>query len=290
MSRTPKLGAGPRTSTSASMRTSPRNAPIHQATPKGNSTLSLNTTIDRLGLGRPVFSGSLDVSLLEMKSPSASDSRAWQSPKSTIYFADLLSGSGVEDALEEAERLRQQNIIIKSQEKRLLWSERRDIKRKSQLDESVEMTRAIVERRNLSNRSRAEAEKVTKREKEEAAAWRLAKLMDEKRVREAKLMELKAREKDDLDRSVEAMQTSNIQWVRESRSKEEMERKQKEAEARRDRLETIRLLREQRADAAKLEQSSLLSDYHAAVTVKLRRIISETQTSAQSLLSTSQKV
>lgn len=191
MSRTPKV---PRASSGVS---SLRTSPAHRlmASPPG---LSFNTTLDRIE-SRPVYAGSLDVSLLEN---SPAPSQVWQSPKSIIHFGDLLNGSGISEALEEAERLRQQNIIIRSAEKRLCWAEFRDLKRQNQLEQSSHLSEELQTRRLQGNRSRAEAERAARQQREEEVAWRQKQAQESKRARELKREEERTRNQDDLQRSV----------------------------------------------------------------------------------------
>lgn len=191
MSRTPKA---PRASSGVS---SLRTSPAHRlmGSPPG---LSFNTTLDRVE-SRQVYAGSLDVSLLE-KSPARS--QMWQSPKSLIHFGDLLNGSGISEALEEAERLRLQNIIIRSAEKRLCWAEFRDIKRQNQLEQSSQLSEELQIRRLQGNRSKAEAENAARQQREEEVTWRQKQAQEEKRARALKRAEEWARNQDDLQRSV----------------------------------------------------------------------------------------
>lgn len=175
------------------MRTSPAHRQV--GSPPG---FSFNTTLDRLE-SRPVFAGLLDVSLLE-KSPARS--QVWQSPKSLIHFGDLLNGSGIVEALEETERLRLQNIIIRSAEKRLCWEEIREIKRKSQLDQSIQLSEELQARREQENRSRAEAERAARRQREEEIIWNQKQAKEEKRAKALKREAERTRVHDDLQRSV----------------------------------------------------------------------------------------
>lgn len=175
------------------MRTSPAHRLV--GSPPG---LSFNTTLDRLE-SRPVFAGSLDVSLLD-KSPARS--QVWQSPKSLIHFGDLLNGSGIVEALEETERLRLQNIIIRSAEKRLRWEELREIKRKSQLDQSTQLRDELQARRLQEYRSRTEAERAARQQREEEITWSQKQAKEEKRAKALKNEAEKTRAHDDLQRSV----------------------------------------------------------------------------------------
>ena len=150
-----------------------------------------------------MFARSVDPNLLNSTlGKSTGKAQGWQSPKGLLCFSDLLQGSGLPEALEEVERLRQQNIIIRSAEKRLCWAERRELRHKADLDESVELTQELHSRRLQANRSRSDSETAARLQREAEAAWRHQQAVEDRRVRALRKAEEQRRAQDDLQRSV----------------------------------------------------------------------------------------